>query len=152
MGTVVQTSAEDIKGPIRLCLRGDDSDDAFSLVDELIPPGYGPPLHVHPSFAEGFYVLEGELTFQLGDDIVAGAAGSWIYVPKDTPHTFANLSGQRARALLICSPAGFERNFERLLAERAGQPVPEPSAAMRETYAVGPRIEGTLDVPLLDLG
>ncbi|PZS36879.1 MAG: hypothetical protein DLM58_00725 [Pseudonocardiales bacterium] len=85
MGAVVHTSAEDIKGPIRLRLRGDDSDEAFSLVDEVIPPGYGPPLHVHLSFAEGFYVLECQLTFQLGDDIVSGAAGTWIYVPKDVP-------------------------------------------------------------------
>jgi quercetin dioxygenase-like cupin family protein len=149
MAAVIQTTVDDINGPIRICLRGEDSDDAFSLVDEMIPPGYGPPLHVHPSFAEGFYVLQGELTFQLGDDVVTGAAGSWIYIPKDTAHTFANLSRHPARALLICSPAGFERNFERILAEHAGRLVPEPSAAMRETYVVGPRIEGTLDVPLL---
>src|SRR3954447_15415526 len=53
MPAVTQTTADEIKGPIRLCLRGDDSEDAYSLVDEVIPPGYGPPLHVHPSFAEG---------------------------------------------------------------------------------------------------
>jgi quercetin dioxygenase-like cupin family protein len=149
MPAVTQTTADEIKGPIRLCLRGDDSEDAFSLVDEVIPPGYGPPLHVHPSFAEGFYVLGGELTFQLGDDVVTGTVGSWIFVPKGIAHTFANLSAQPARALLICCPAGFERHFEQVLAERAGEPVPEPSAAMRETYVVGARIDGALDVPLL---
>ena len=146
---VVQTTAEDIKGPIRICLSGADGDGAYSLVDEVIPPGYGPPLHVHPSFSEGFYVLEGELTFQLGHDVVTASVGSWVYVPRDTAHTFANLSGRAARALLICSPAGFERHFERILAQQAGRPVPDPSAAMQGTYVVGPPIEGAMDVPLL---
>ena len=149
MPAVVQTTADDIEGPIRLCLRGDDSEDALCVVDEVIPPGYGPPLHVHPSFAEGFYVLGGELTFQLGDELVEGTAASWIFVPKGMAHTFANLSGQPARALLICCPAGFERHFEQVLAQQVGGPVPEPSAVMRETYVVGPRIDGALDVPLL---
>ena len=71
------------------------------------------------------------------------------FVPKGMAHTFANLSGQPARALLICCPAGFERHFEQVLAHQAGGPVPEPSAVMRETYVVGPRIDGALDVPLL---
>ena len=149
MKAIVQTTAEDIKGPIRICLGGEDGDTAFSLVDEVIPPGYGPPLHVHPSFAEGFYVLDGRLTFQLGRDVTTAAVGSWVYVPPDTEHTFANLSGQPARTLLICSPAGFERHFEQILAKHAGRPVPDASAAMRETYVVGPPIHGALDVPLL---
>jgi len=149
MPAVTQTTPDQIKGPIRLCLRGDDSEGALSVVDEVIPPGYGPPMHVHPSFAEGFYVLGGELTFQCGDELLTGTTGSWVFVPKGVAHTFANLSGQPARALLICSPAGFERHFEQVLAKQAGGPVPEPSAAMRETYVVGPCIDGALDVPLL---
>jgi hypothetical protein len=41
-------------GPVRVCLRGAGSGGQLALVDEVIPPGYGPPLHVHPNFAEGF--------------------------------------------------------------------------------------------------
>jgi glyoxylate utilization-related uncharacterized protein len=94
-------------------------------------------------------VLDGELTFQLGEDMVTGTAGAWIFVPQGVAHTFANLSGRSARALLICCPAGFERHFEQVLAAQAGGPVPEPSTAMRQTYVLGPRIDGALDVPLL---
>jgi mannose-6-phosphate isomerase-like protein (cupin superfamily) len=49
-----------------VCRRGADSDAQLALNDEVLPPGYGPSLRVHPSNAEGFYVLDGALTVQLG--------------------------------------------------------------------------------------
>jgi quercetin dioxygenase-like cupin family protein len=100
----------------------------------------GPPLHLH-DFDETFYVLEGELTFQLRDELITAGARELSFAPGRTRHTVANLSGSPARYLLVCTPAGFEREFARRAARRAGtdppawamQPVPEV------TY-VGPRI------------
>ena len=57
-----------------------------------------------------------------------------------TPHTYANLSGKEARVLLLCTPAGFERYFDRLAAEYAGLEPPEPSGPIPEARVVGPRI------------
>jgi hypothetical protein len=65
-----------------------------------------------------------------------------VYIPKGTPHTFANISGRPARALLICTPAGFETHFDRVLAAHEGRELPAASAAEIETFAVGPRIAG----------
>ena len=64
-----------------------------------------------------------------------------MFVPGETPHTYANLSGDEARLLLICSPAGFERYFDRLAAQYAGvEPPPEASGPIPETRVVGPQI------------
>jgi hypothetical protein len=86
-------------------------------------------------------VLEGELAFQLEDEYFTRKAGELAFAPRNVPHTFANLSGADARTLIICTPAGFERYFDRMAAERAG--VEPPASALEsypETIVVGPRI------------
>lgn len=121
--------------PLRICLSGDDSNGELAVVESTLDPGTGPPLHVHPSHGEGFYVLSGELTVQVGAEIVAGGPGTWAYAPKDTAHTLANLTDQETRVLCVFAPAGFERRFARH-AEQAGLPLPEPSSAV--THMLGP--------------
>jgi hypothetical protein len=56
------------------------------------------------------------------------AAGAGVL----TPHTYANLSGKEARVRLLCTPAGFERYFDRLAAAYAGLEPPEPSGRSRK--------------------
>lgn len=133
---VVQIGAAEQRLLIRL--RGADSGGGLAVVEMVLDPGTGPPLHVHPTHGEGFYVLAGEVTFQLGDEIVSGGPGTWAFSPKDTPHALANLTKQEARLLAVFAPAGFERRFERILAEQAGRQLPELSTAERETRTVGP--------------
>ena len=78
-------------------------------------------------------MIEGRLSFQVGDELVEVGPGELAFVPRGTPHTFANLSDAPARQLIVCTPAGFERYFARLAAERQGidppdwalQPIPE---------------------------
>ena len=112
------------------------------MIEEVLGAEFeGPPLHVHPSFGEGFYVLKGELTFRMEDETVSGGPGTFVFAPRGVPHTFANLSGSRARALIFCAPAGFERYFEWLAAQQAGVESPhERPAAGRYTRVVGPQI------------
>jgi len=98
-------------------LRGEQSGGTAALVELALPAGgSGPPLHIHPLHGEGFYVLEGEMTFQVGDEVIAAAAGSFAFAPRGIPHTLANLGGRDARILVLCAPAGFEPYFERLAA------------------------------------
>jgi quercetin dioxygenase-like cupin family protein len=114
----------------KVLLRSEDSDGHLAIVE--LTGGGRPPLHRH-DFDETFYVLEGELTFQLGEDLVTRRAGELAFAPRGVPHTYANLSGAPARALLVITPAGFERYFARMAAERQGvepsdwalQPLPE---------------------------
>jgi quercetin dioxygenase-like cupin family protein len=94
----------------------------------------GPPLHVHPTHAEAFYVLSGKLSFQLGDEIVTGGPGLWAYAPKNVPHTLANHGTEPGLLLCLFAPAGFERRFERMLYPD----LPEWSEAGRATRMIGP--------------
>ncbi len=123
----------------KVVLRSEESDGHLAVVE--LTGGERPPLHRH-DFDETFYILEGELTFQLGEERVTRRAGELIFAPRGEPHTYANLSGAPARALMVVTPAGFERYFARMAAERAG--VEPPDWARQEippTIRVGSPIE-----------
>jgi quercetin dioxygenase-like cupin family protein len=102
-------------------LRSEDRDGHVAIVE--LTRGGRPPLHRH-HFDEAFYVLEGELTFQLGDDLVTRDAGELAVAAGGASHTYANLSGPPARALLVITPAGCERYFACMAAERQGGEPP----------------------------
>src|SRR6266536_3182306 len=111
--------------PVDVLLRGQNTDGHLGLVEMVIAAGNGgPPLHVHPLHAEGFYLLDGELTVQVGDEVITSQAGSFFFAAPQTPHTFANFSGSDARILVLCSPAGFESYFEQLAAGVPASPPP----------------------------
>lgn len=118
-------------GP-RVLLRSEQSGGQVAVIETAPGPGAGPPLHVH-DFDEAFYVIAGELTFQVRDELFRVGAGELAFAPRGLPHTFANLSDAPARQLIVCAPAGFERYFARMAAERqdteppawALQPIPE---------------------------
>jgi len=94
-------------------LRSEQSDGQVAVIETAPAPGVGPPLH-HHDFDETFYVMEGELTFRLRDEILTAGPGELVFAPRGVPHTFANLSGTPARQLIVCTPAGFERYFARM--------------------------------------
>jgi quercetin dioxygenase-like cupin family protein len=121
--------------PASILLRTETTQDALSLVELAVPAGWdGPPLH-HHGFDETFYVLDGEVTFQLGEELVTRGPGEVVFAPRDAVHTLANLSDGPARYLLICTPGGFERRFEPDRAGSIGEGRPE-----LETHVVGPTI------------
>jgi len=78
-----------------------------AVVEQLAPRGSGSPLHVHQREDEWFYVLEGELTFWVGGDVVVAPAGSFVFGPRGIPHTFL-VSSEVARFLLVAEPGGFD--------------------------------------------
>jgi quercetin dioxygenase-like cupin family protein len=125
---------------LRILLSASENDGALGVVEMQLAVGSaGPPLHLHPTHGEGFYVLAGQLTVQLGDEILTGEPGTWAFAPRDTPHTLANLGTEDVRLLCVFAPGGFERRFERMLAERSGMTATvERSAAEEATRVVGP--------------
>lgn len=83
----------------------------LGLVHASIPPGQGPPPHIHAHSDELFYVLQGELEFQDGDRTLIGRAGDAVYLPRGTVHRFKNIGIQSATMLFIYTPAGVEGGF-----------------------------------------
>jgi quercetin dioxygenase-like cupin family protein len=106
----------------RFLATGDETDGRYALWEALVPPGGGPPPHVHSREEEGFYVLEGEITFTINGERVVAGAGTFANMPVGTPHAFKNESGQPARILVSVTPAGLEGMFFEF-----GVPLPEGS-------------------------
>ena len=78
----------------------------YTLVEVLNAEGEG-PLHVHHREDEGFWILEGQISFEVGEQEIKAGPGSFVFGPKDVPHRYTVESGP-ARLLYILSPGGFE--------------------------------------------
>jgi quercetin dioxygenase-like cupin family protein len=76
----------------------------FSVIESSPPPGATPPLHVHRSYDEAWYVIDGTITFALATERFTREAGSFVFVPRGVAHSFANLGPGAARILVIGSP------------------------------------------------
>jgi quercetin dioxygenase-like cupin family protein len=122
-------------------LRSEHSGGQLSMTEIVVPAqSAGPPLHTH-NFDEAFYMLEGELIFQVDDELTTKRAGDLAFAPRNVPHALANHSDADARYMLVCAPAGFERHWGRLAA--AAQGVEPPDWALQpipEVITVGPQI------------
>lgn len=113
---LIRTSAEGrsiaVVGDVyRFLATGADTNGKYALWEAIVPPGGGPPPHVHSREEEGFYILEGEITFQIGDQRVVATAGMFANMPVGTQHSFRNESTRPAKMLISVAPAGLEQMF-----------------------------------------
>jgi quercetin dioxygenase-like cupin family protein len=127
-----------VGGPLTFKARAEQTNAALTVLENVIPPGEGPPLHAHAKEDESWYVLEGELRFTLGDEVHTAPAGSFVFVPRGTAHAFHNAGEQPARILVIFNPSGMEFFFDGF----AALPQPDPGAFARLGSAVGMEILG----------
>jgi quercetin dioxygenase-like cupin family protein len=104
---------------------------------DLAPGCLSGPLHVHEREDAVSYVLEGALTFQVGEDIVTAVPGSAVIQPRGVPHTFWNAGTTPAKALDIATPGGLEHLYQDLASAAAGDHnAAERVTAIEERYGV----------------
>jgi quercetin dioxygenase-like cupin family protein len=127
-------------GPLTFKARGEQTNGALTLFENVIAPGDGPPLHTHAGEDESWYVLEGVLRFRLGDEVASAPAGAFVFVPRGTPHCFQNVGEGPARIIVMFTPSGMERFFDRFATLPAG-PV-DPRAFGRLGAEVGMDVVG----------
>ena len=123
-------SGETFVGPgdlYRFLVTGEESGGAYFAMEAYVPPGGGPPPHIHRNEDETFYIVEGQCDFLLGDETVTGGPGDFVNVPKGMAHRFHNAGETPVRMILTFTPAGIERFFEETL-ERALDPTQPPPA------------------------
>ena len=84
-----------------------DTGGQYTLVEMTAPAGLQTPLHVHYREDEGFYVLEGSITIEVGEETVEVGAGQHAYGPRDIPHRFT-VGPDGARMIWVLAPSGFE--------------------------------------------
>jgi quercetin dioxygenase-like cupin family protein len=106
----------------------DETGGGFLLNEARISPGYGLPPHSHSETTDSFYVLEGVLTIQVGDEKRQLGPGEYALAPPGVVHTFSNDSDSEVRVLGVQSPAGLEGYF-RELAELIGSGDFDPAVA-----------------------
>ena len=103
---------------------GAQTNGTWALLEYTIPPHFtGPPLHFHKVTYQGFYVLEGRVTFQVGSQVFPASPGSFVSVPAQIPHMFSNEQDQPARVLETIIPGGFEDFFKELVSLMQTEPV-----------------------------
>lgn len=108
----------------RFMATSEDTNGKYAMWEAIVPPGGGPPPHVHSREEESFYILEGEITFQIGKERVVATAGMFVNMPVGTPHSFKNESSQPVKMIISIAPAGLEEMFFEF-----GVPLPEGSTS-----------------------
>jgi quercetin dioxygenase-like cupin family protein len=84
-----------------------DTGGQMTIVEVTEHPGAEAPLHVHHRDDEGFWILEGEVTFEVGDETIEASAGDFVFGPRDIPHRFT-VGDRGCRMLFILVPGGIE--------------------------------------------
>jgi mannose-6-phosphate isomerase-like protein (cupin superfamily) len=92
----------------RVLASGDETGGVVGALDERNAHGICAPMHVHDDADEIFYVLEGNLTFMVGEQRLEAAAGAFVYLPRYVHHGF-QCNSIEARVFNFLTPAGFER-------------------------------------------
>lgn len=100
----------------------DQTRGGFTLIEQVSPPAFAAPSHVHEAEEEAFYVLDGELEITCGEQTWTVEKGGFVLLPPRIPHAFSVLGSRGARLLQITSPAGFED-----FAAEAGDPANGPA-------------------------
>jgi quercetin dioxygenase-like cupin family protein len=101
---------------------GEETRGQLAVMECSYPAGLSVHVHVHDGEDEMFYVIAGELSGTCGDESWNARAGSFVFVPRDTPHSFTVTSAQPATALVITGPPKLDRQI-------AARAEPAPSVA-----------------------
>jgi len=84
---------------------------AFGVTEAVIKHGSEPPRHIHHFQAEGFYVLDGEMVFQVAGQTYSAGTGDFIFLPRGIAHAYRVNGDGTARVLIFSGPPGLERFF-----------------------------------------
>ncbi|HJT85237.1 MAG TPA: cupin domain-containing protein, partial [Nitrososphaeraceae archaeon] len=97
---------------LSIYLSKNETNGTFSILDDKVYPGGGPPPHIQTREFEAFYILEGELDFNIDGKKVTAKTGTVINIPPNVAHNFKNNTNSVVKMLIIIAPAGLEKMFE----------------------------------------
>jgi len=115
---------------IYLKVIGPQTGGLWSMIEQVTPPGGGPPFHRHSREDEGFRIMEGKFLFVVGEEKIEADTGDFVWAPRDIPHTLVNVGSTPARALVVMSPPGMEDFFLKV----AALPAPPDLAAIGQLF------------------
>lgn len=105
---------------------GEDTGGQFALMEQMARKGNVPPRHIHHREDETFYVIEGEMTFSIGDRTIKATPGTMVFAPRDIPHSFT-IDSEQVRILVQVAPAGAEKFFKACSVPAPSMTLPPPA-------------------------
>ena len=124
-----------------LKLLGGETGDSIMLFEETAPVGTDTTFHLHRDSDEVAYVLSGEFTFKIGEEVTVGGQGTCAFMPRGVPHAWKNTGADTGRVLFLYTPAGAGGFFEERLGRPAGSINGEEANEIRRRHGweiVGP--------------
>ena len=88
-----------------LKLLGHETVESIMMFEETLPAGTASLFHLHRDSDEVAWVLAGEFTFKIGDEVTAGGPGTCAFMPRDVPHAWKNTGSETGRVLFLYTPA-----------------------------------------------
>jgi quercetin dioxygenase-like cupin family protein len=118
----------------RILISGEQTGGSYAVIDMLVPPGGGPGPHAHTNMQEMFYVVEGEIEFNMESGKYIATQGSFVNIPLGGKvHCFKNKSDNIAHLLCTVVPAGLDGFFQEVGKPiAAGTFLPPPTLSMEE--------------------
>lgn len=98
----------------RPIVRGEDSAEAYTLIEITAGPSKGSPYHICHWEDKAIYVMEGAFRIRIGDRTVAAGPGTSVRIPSGVPHSFTSVGDEAGRLMVALTPSGHERMFEEL--------------------------------------
>ncbi len=108
---------------MRLITTAADTGGQYTVIEQVTPPGWGPPRHVHSREDEIIFILEGSYEVHVGEERRTVSAGACMILPRNVPHGFRNAASTPSRLLAVITPGGLEEYF---LAIAKCSPAPSP--------------------------
>ena len=98
-------------GRMKFIASSEQTNGRYAVMELVEMPGYKTGWHRHPDADESFYVVEGTLTIKLADKVYQLPAGSYVLIPRQTPHGQGNFTGSPVRLICTFTPGGFDHFF-----------------------------------------
>jgi quercetin dioxygenase-like cupin family protein len=124
-----------------LKLLGHETNESIMLFEETVPVGTKSLFHLHRDSDEVAWVLAGEITFKIGDEVTVGGPGTCAFFPRNVPHAWKSTGSETGRVLFLSTPAAAGGYVEELLKRPAGPINDDERNKLRERYrweVVGP--------------
>jgi quercetin dioxygenase-like cupin family protein len=117
-----------------------DTGGQMTIVEITEPPGTEAPLHVHHREDEGFWVLEGDVTFEVGGQKIPAGPGDYAFGPRDIPHRYT-VGDAGCRMLFILTPGGFEDAIRAMSVPAQSRTLPPADAPEPDMEQMAAAIE-----------
>lgn len=103
-----------------LKLLGRETGESIMMFEETLPAGTASLHHLHRDSDEVAWVISGEFTFKIGDEVSVGGAGTCAFMPRNVPHAWKNTGKETGRVLFLYTPAAAGGLIEALSEHRPG--------------------------------